>query len=299
MADASVPEVDSEALIKPARAGELHLTKWESFLDSWDARIKTVPSRTIFYTATFFLSTLLLACGALIWCFAHYKNHGAQIKDCKSFFLNIEVGNLNDWVVPAGCGSFVKDYTENGQYAADFAAVVETVRAYVNTLGPPASDGLDLWMLDIDETSLSNVPFFERMYTHWGEDEWTDAVQAVWDRWVLEGTAKALAPTLALFHEMRSAGWQIAFITGRDESQRNVTIENLLAVGYSGWQSLTLRTPEEIHDPAALYKSRHRQELVLRGFRIHGGMGDQWSDLQGPASGTRTFKLPNPMYYVG
>lgn len=77
------------------------------------------------------------------------------------------VGNLDDWVVPTGCGSAVEDYVENGQYEADFAAAVESVRTFVNTLGPPGQDGLDMWILDIDETSLSNVPFFEK-YTDWG-----------------------------------------------------------------------------------------------------------------------------------
>jgi hypothetical protein len=28
-------------------------------------------------------------------------------------------------------------------------------------------------------------------------------------------------------------------------------------------------------------------------------MGDQWSDLTGAPEGDRTFKVPDPMYYVG
>jgi acid phosphatase len=212
--------------------------------------------------------------------------------------MDIAVGNLDDWVVPTGCGSAVEDYVENGQYEADFAAAVESVRTFVNTLGPPGQDGLDMWILDIDETSLSNVPFFEK-YTDWGTEEWTAAVQELWDSWVMEGTARALVPTLELFLEMRRTGWQVAFITGRSEAQRDVTKSNLLAAGYSGWQSLTLRSPEEMDEPATLYKSRHRQDLVSQGYRILGGMGDQWSDLQGQAAGQRTFKLPNPMFYVG
>jgi len=46
------------------------------------------------------------------------------------------------------------------------------------------------------------------------------------------------------------------------------------------------------------YKSKHRAELVMMGYRIIGNIGDQWSDLLGPYPGLRTFKLPDPMYYI-
>lgn len=46
------------------------------------------------------------------------------------------------------------------------------------------------------------------------------------------------------------------------------------------------------------YKSEKRAELVARGYRIVGNIGDQWSDLLGEHVGLRTFKMPDPMYYV-
>ena len=46
------------------------------------------------------------------------------------------------------------------------------------------------------------------------------------------------------------------------------------------------------------YKSVERQKLVDAGYRIVGNMGDQWSDLVGAPEGDRTFKVPDPMYYV-
>ena len=42
-----------------------------------------------------------------------------------------------------------------------------------------------------------------------------------------------------------------------------------------------------------------RKQLVEEGYRIRGNVGDQWSDLLGAPEGARTFKLPDPMYYVG
>lgn len=49
---------------------------------------------------------------------------------------------------------------------------------------------------------------------------------------------------------------------------------------------------------ATVYKSKKRKELEDEGYRIHGSSGDQWSDLTGYAVAERSFKLPNPMYYI-
>lgn len=49
---------------------------------------------------------------------------------------------------------------------------------------------------------------------------------------------------------------------------------------------------------AIAYKSAIRKQLTEEGYRIWGNVGDQWSDLQGDHTGNRTFKLPNPMYFI-
>ena len=49
---------------------------------------------------------------------------------------------------------------------------------------------------------------------------------------------------------------------------------------------------------AVTFKSDIRRQIEKEGYRIWGNVGDQWSDLEGDCSGNRTFKLPNPMYFV-
>lgn len=49
---------------------------------------------------------------------------------------------------------------------------------------------------------------------------------------------------------------------------------------------------------AVEYKSEKRTKLVAEGYRIVGNVGDQWSDILGADKGERTFKLPDPMYYI-
>jgi hypothetical protein len=47
-----------------------------------------------------------------------------------------------------------------------------------------------------------------------------------------------------------------------------------------------------------VYKSAERKKLEKKGYTIIGNIGDQWSDLLGANAGNRTFKLPDPMYYI-
>ncbi|KAL6006047.1 hypothetical protein ACLOJK_040092 [Asimina triloba] len=60
--------------------------------------------------------------------------------------------------------------------------------------------------------------------------------------------------------------------------------------------------PEELESDdvrtAVVYKSGKRKQLEGEGYRILGNMGDQWSDILGTNAGQRTFKVPDPMYYI-
>lgn len=60
----------------------------------------------------------------------------------------------------------------------------------------------------------------------------------------------------------------------------------------------TFRTAENKRQSATTYKTTIRKQMMEEGYRIWGNVGDQWSDLQGEYSGNRTFKIPNPMYFV-
>ncbi|KAH0915514.1 hypothetical protein HID58_029960 [Brassica napus] len=61
---------------------------------------------------------------------------------------------------------------------------------------------------------------------------------------------------------------------------------------------LILRGPDDQGKSATNYKSEQRSKLIDQGFKIHGNTGDQWSDLLGFAVADRSFKVPNPMYYI-
>ncbi|MFI0786526.1 HAD family acid phosphatase [Streptomyces lydicus] len=103
-------------------------------------------------------------------------------------------------------------------------------------------------------------------------------------------------------------GAEVFFLTGRKEAQRDWSVRNLKNVGYDvALDRRHVYLKDKEHPPAYLpcgaacttieYKSGTRKHIESLGYDIVANFGDQYSDLSGGA-GDRTFKLPNPMYYL-
>ncbi|TRO78341.1 hypothetical protein FKB34_16985, partial [Glycocaulis profundi] len=120
----------------------------------------------------------------------------------------------------------------------------------------------------------------------------------MFEEWLAEGRATANPAVLKLYNDLISIGFKIAFISGTSESQRDVRIANLNKAGYYNWEKLMLKAQSEKGTTAQVYKTKKRMQLVEEKYRIHGSMGDQWSDLLGDYNAARTFKLPNPMFFI-
>jgi Predicted secreted acid phosphatase len=145
-------------------------------------------------------------------------------------------------------------------------------------------------VLDIDETSLSNYQELRASgfnYVKQDFDAWVDAAQA-----------PAIAGTLRLFTEAQKLGVTVFFITGRPESQREVTERNLAAQGYANWQKLILRPASAQNEPTITYKSSMRAEIVREGYKLVLNVGDQWSDLKGTPQAEFSVKYPDPFYLI-
>jgi acid phosphatase len=221
------------------------------------------------------------------------NGHILMKTSCSSFFYNSQVNNLQGWLeVPEECEGMVAHYMNHGQYDVDADGVVTAMADYLSDV-VPQGDGMDVVIFDIDETALSNLPYYQQH--RYGCERF---VHAIFSEWVEEGIAPVIASVLRLYKELQAGKWGVILMTGRMERQRNITTQNLLAAGYDSWTSLILRSPEDEGTPAAAYKIKKRLELQEKGYRIWASLGDQWSDLTGPAAGNRTFKLPNPMYFI-
>lgn len=178
------------------------------------------------------------------------------------------------------------------RYLSDSEVVADDSLAYAKTVNM-SGDGKDAWVFDIDETLLSNVPYYA---AHGFGSETFD--ETSFDEWVDLAEAPALPASLKLYNGLQELGFTIFLLTGRSEFQRNVTVKNLNYAQYTNWEKLILRGDSDTGKLATKYKSEKRNELEADGYRIHGCSGDQWSDLLGFAVAKRSFKLPNSMYYI-
>ncbi|CAM6089652.1 unnamed protein product [Calypogeia fissa] len=210
---------------------------------------------------------------------------------CDSFILNAEVNNLQGWVVSKECEKTVAKYMR-GHYFQDFAGAIAAAADYLTSLNLKG-DGSEVVVMDIDETTLSNLPYYAK---HSFGAETFNAT--LWNGWVDEAAGMPLLGSVGLFYQLKAANIGVVLLTGRDESQRNVTSANLISAGYKDWTALLLRSAEESTLTAQEFKSKRRLQLESEGYEILANIGDQWSDLLGDVPGNRTFKLPNPMYYI-
>ncbi|CAI9759039.1 unnamed protein product [Fraxinus pennsylvanica] len=212
---------------------------------------------------------------------------------CESWRFTVETNDAGIWAqVPARCEGFVKDYMTGDKYQSDSEAVADNSLAYAKTV-ELHGDGKDAWIFDVDETLLSNIPYYVR---HGFGSEIFDEVS--FDNWVDMAEAPAIPASLRLYEELLELGFTIILLTGRTEFQRNATARNLEYAGYSNWERLILRHNSDHGKSATIYKSERRKQLEDEGYKIHGNSGDQWSDLTGFAVAKRSFKLPNPMYVI-
>jgi hypothetical protein len=86
------------------------------------------------------------------------------------------------------------------------------------------------------------------------------------------------------------------FITGRPADLRDATERNLRQEGYHPTGVILL--PEgATFNSAVDFKAPERRKIAALGYTIVLNMGDQESDLHGGYA-EKTFKLPNPMYFL-
>ncbi|CAI9281063.1 unnamed protein product [Lactuca saligna] len=214
--------------------------------------------------------------------------------NCLSWRLAVETNNLRKWTqVPQACEDYVGHYMLGKQYRQDCDLVAAEAYEYAKALNL-TGDGKDVWVFDIDETTLSNLPYYARDTVAFGAIPFNSTA---FNAWVVEATAPAIPGSLKLYKNLLKLGLKIVFLTGSEDIYMEARVKNLKAVGYTTWEKLIMKGAGEAS--GVVYKSKKRKELEEGGYRIRGNMGDQWSDLLGSNAGDRTFKVPDPMYYIG
>jgi hypothetical protein len=86
--------------------------------------------------------------------------HHLEGVNCLSWRLAVETDNIQDWdVVPSECENYIGNYMLGQQYRDDCQFVADAAYDYAKNL-TLAGDGMDIWVFDIDETTLSNLPYY-------------------------------------------------------------------------------------------------------------------------------------------
>jgi hypothetical protein len=79
---------------------------------------------------------------------------------CTSWRVAGEANNLSPWkTVPEECTEYVKEYLTGRGYVLDLQTVSKEAEEYAKSVRLEG-DGKDAWIFDIDETLLSNLPYY-------------------------------------------------------------------------------------------------------------------------------------------
>ncbi|KAF3671291.1 putative profilin-1-like [Capsicum annuum] len=215
--------------------------------------------------------------------------------NCLSWRLAVETNNIPDWkTVPLQCKSYVSEYMTGQQYRDDCNAVVDAAIEYAKTLNV-SKDGKDLWVFNIDETTLSNVPYYARPTVGFGA---TKPNVLKFESWIKEGKSPAVPGALRLYQTLLGLGIEPIFITDTKEEFKQVRMDNLKKVGYHSWFKFICKGKNDssiYSEHSGNWKTQKRAELVKAGYRLVGNLGG-WGDIIIDFL-MRTYKMPNPMYY--
>ncbi|KAG6521089.1 hypothetical protein ZIOFF_018155 [Zingiber officinale] len=79
---------------------------------------------------------------------------------CDSWRLSVETNNAGHWrIIPENCLGMVEEYMNGDRYSSDSDVVGADSLSFAMTV-QIEGDGKDIWIFDIDETLLSNLPYY-------------------------------------------------------------------------------------------------------------------------------------------
>jgi hypothetical protein len=210
-----------------------------------------------------------------------------------------------------GTGTFAPD----SFYAIQARSVAAAGRKYLTERRH--TSGTKAILLDVDDTSLNTWNY--EIASNWAYNPATNAT-------FVTGQLFPAVPGMVEMAQAASArGYAVFFLTGRPQTQEAATLGNLTKDGIgvdadypaptrlrNGEDGLFTK-PAVVDYPAYLktacagdpngscttvhYKSATRAHIESLGYDLVANFGDQFSDLKG-GHADRTFKLPNPNYFL-
>ncbi|GMI69723.1 hypothetical protein like AT2G39920 [Hibiscus trionum] len=205
---------------------------------------------------------------------------------CKAFASHGELNSLKEAEIPPVCWSLAFQYIKRREYERDLNFTISMIESFFNTISP-SDNHLDVVLMDIDDTLASDPTYtysYQLMHQRQGSIE--DAINL------------KQRLTMELCMKLQSRGWPLILLSGKPETQRNVTIEHLKTIGFSGWSSLIMRSDTEMGMESWEYFSRRRTAIAMKeGNEIVSVISSRMEALTGSSLGKRVFKLPKPWFY--
>ncbi len=240
----------------------------------------------------------------------------------ESQITNIDV--LRQWIAnyygdPGKTGVFSQD----SNYANEARSVAQEGTHWLSAKGNanPKKHGATTKaiVLDVDDTTLATWNY--EVFSNWAYNPTTNAT------YVLGQQFPAVPGMVEMVNAAAVEGYAIIFITGRPSTQETATLGNLTSDGIgidAGYPAPTTLSdgedglftkpatnayPPYLQQACAVeiaagkscttihYKAATREHIESLGYDIVADFGDQFSDLEGGYA-DRTFKLPNPNYYL-
>ncbi|XVE99700.1 hypothetical protein REPUB_Repub03eG0223000 [Reevesia pubescens] len=210
---------------------------------------------------------------------------------CKVFALQGELNNLEADEFPPLCRSLAIRYIKGGEYAQDLNFTMWIIESFFDIVSP-SNDHLIVVLMDIDDILVSDPRYSNQFMHRFNQYSCSKLSGCIEDATYLNHLR-----TLDLYMKLQSRGWSLILLSRKPQRKRNVIIEHLNSLGYSGWSSLIMRLDSEMELDNVEYFSRRRAAMKKEGTEIISVISSQMDALTGSSLGRRVFKLPNPLYY--
>jgi len=217
---------------------------------------------------------------------------------------------VTDQVDPVNGTTPLHTFDPNGSYAQETQGLAAEAQTYLDRAAKKqdrknsTQAAKPAILFDVDDTTLNTYNY--EIYSNFVYNPTTNAA------FVNAAAFPAVPHMVDLEHYAESKGYTVFFLTGRPVAQHDGTVANLTNVGYDVTDAnLYLKDATAVTEPwlascvvggkftctTIQYKSMTRAHIESLGYDIVANFGDQFSDLTGGFA-DRTFKLPNPMYYL-
>jgi hypothetical protein len=199
---------------------------------------------------------------------------------------------------PVAGTTMLHTYSPTSAYVGEMSQIEGVATKYLNFHAFKGNSGRQAIVFDVDDTTVNTYSY--EIYSNFVYNPTTNAAFV---------NAEVFPPVPgmpALAADAAQHGYAVFFLTGRPESQRTATADNLAKDGYAKPAADHLYLKDQTKPwlsscapscTTTQYKSLTRQHIESLGYDIVASFGDQYSDLNGGFA-DQTYKLPNPMYFL-